>query len=135
MATNILAIPLVQITAQTSNNEDWIDSIKYIVEDVGPEEDWPQLDLRGISFEMELRRTQDDHEVVISASTEDSRLLIGGPPDYGFLIISIPVADMKLVTDGDYVGDIVARADGHARVAVQIGLTVIEGITKWPSPA
>ena len=135
MATNILAIPLVSITAQTSNNEDWIDAIKYLVLGAGAEETWPQLDLRGILFEMELRRRADDHEVVISATTDDGTLLIGGPPDYGYLIINVPAAHMKLLNDGSYVGDIVARADDHARVAVQITLTVAEGITKWPSPA
>ena len=133
MATNIMALPLVSMTVQTGNNEDWIDSVKYLVED--PEttiENYSQLDLRGINFEMEIRRTAIDHEVVLHASINEGTLAIGTPPDYGFLIINIPRAIMHNQHAGDYVGDIVASAEGFYRVCMQLRLAIIEGVTKWP---
>jgi hypothetical protein len=133
MATNILALPLVTMTVETSNNEDWIDSLKFLVEEEGvPIEDLDQLDLRGIYFEMEVRRSAADHEVVLYATTDDGTLAIGLPPNFGFLIINIPVAQMKTKDAGVYVGDIVARADGLYRVTIRMTLTIIEGVTKWP---
>jgi hypothetical protein len=133
MATNILALPQVSVQVETGNNEDWIDSVKYLVED--PEttiDNYPQMDLRGINFEMEIRRSAIDHEVVLHASIGEGTLAIGTPPDYGFLIINIPRAIMHNQLAGNYVGDIIASADGFYRVCMQINLAIIEGVTKWP---
>jgi hypothetical protein len=133
MPTNILAIPKVTLDAVTGNNEDWIDSLKYLVEvDGGTIDTYPQLDLRGIRFEMEVRREADDHEVILSASTDDGSLSIGSAPDYGFLIINIPYETMKAKFAGIYVGDVVASADNIDRVVIQMTLEIIEGVTKWP---
>ena len=133
MPTNILAIPKVTMGVVTGNNEDWIDSIKYVVETEGVAmEDSPQLDLRGIRFEMELRRRADDHEVIIAASTDDGSLSIGSAPDYGFLIFYLDREIMKTKIAGDYVGDVVATADGLTRVVIQMTLEIFEGVTKWP---
>lgn len=133
MATNILALPLVTLTVETSNNEDWIDSIKFLVEDPQTTlENYPQLDLRGIHFEMEIRRSVLDHEVVLSASIDDGTLAIGTPPDYGFLIVNIPRGIMHNQLAGNYVGDVIASADGFYRVCIQMNLGIIEGVTKWP---
>jgi hypothetical protein len=130
MATNILALPLVRLTVETGTNEDWIDTLKYVVDDGSP--DPPQLDLRGIRFRMEVRRRPEDHEVIISASTDDGTLTIGTSPDYGVLIFNIPDDIMKLKKAGVYVGDVLASDETFARVAIQIDLTVVEGITKPP---
>lgn len=133
MATNVLSLPQVSLTVQTGNNEDWIDSIKFLVEDPETTPDlYPQLDLRGIRFEMEIRRSVSDHEVVMSASVDDGTLAIGIPPDYGFLIINIPRAIMHNQLAGGYVGDVIASADGFNRVCLQMNLTIFEGVTKWP---
>ena len=128
-----MALPLVTLSIQTGNNEDWIDSLKFLVEEEGSlVEDYPQLDLRGINFEMEIRRSPLDHEVVLHASIEDGTLAIGTPPDYGFFIINIPRAMMHTQLAGKYVGDVVASADGFYRVCLKMDLTITEGITKWP---
>lgn len=128
MATNILAIPLVQMGVSTSNNEDWLESMLYLV-DADPEP-IDQLDLRGIVFLMEVRREADDHEVILQASTDDGTLAIGAPPDYGFLRINVPVTEMRTQKAGNYVADITATADNFIRVVVQMNLTIVEGVTK-----
>jgi len=133
--TNILALPLVQMSVETGTNEDWIDSIKYTVDPVDDTidpVDWPQLDLRGINFEMEIRRSPTDHEVMFSASIADGTLAIGAPPNFGFLLINVPLQDIKYIFAGDYVGDIRASVGSIMRVAIQIDLTILEGVTKSP---
>ena len=131
--TNILALPLVTMSVQTGNSEDWIDSIKYTVEQsTGSVDDWPQLDLRGIDFEMEVRRTSKDHEVIINANTTDGTLAIGAPPEVGFLLICVPYAQMKYKFAGLYVGDVRASAEGERRIIIQFDLEIFEGITKTP---
>jgi hypothetical protein len=129
--SNILALPLVSMIVETGNNEDWIESIKYIV---GPENipNVPQVDLRGIRFEMEVRRSASDVEVVLRASTENGMITIGAQPDVGYLLWRIPLEDMKEVAVGNYVADILAKEDFRSieRVTVQIALTIREGVTK-----
>jgi len=130
MTTNVLAIPLAQVTVVTGTNEDWIDSILYLV---GPEPITPessQFDLSGIEFQMEVRRNADDHEVILDASTKEKTLAIGPPPDFGYLLILIPYDEMKYLHPGEYVADITASADGYTRRVVLINLTIIEGVTK-----
>jgi hypothetical protein len=132
--SNVLALPLVQVSVETGNNEDWVDSIKFVV-DTGaglPPEEMPQLDLRGITFNMEIRRQAGDHEVIFAASTDNGTIKIGIPPDFGFLIISVPFTEMQNHAAGDYVGDIVALDDFNRRIAVQIDLVIVEGVTKQP---
>ena len=126
--TNLLAMPLAILQVQTGTNEDWIDSVKYVV-DTG-ETDPPQLDIRGILFEMEVRRQTDDHEVVISATTEDGTLSIGEAPDFGFFLFNIDKEVMKRQTPGKYVADVVGIDAEFRRVTIQIDLTIFEGITR-----
>jgi hypothetical protein len=133
MATNILALPPVTLTIVVGNNEDWIDALKYVVDDTTTNP--PQLDLTGIEFEMEVRRHATDHEVILSASTRNRKLEVGTPPDVGFLVIKVPVEEMRTKPADDYVADIVATADGFTRTCVVINLTITEGVTKWPSLA
>lgn len=130
MATNILALPLAALAIVTGNNEDWIDSVKFVVGDA----EGPQLDLRGIEFEMELRRQAIDHEVILNASTEEDpqTIYIGAPPNVGYLLIHITRDEMKTRMAGEYVGDVVAKADGFVRRCLEINLTIVEGVTKWP---
>ena len=133
--TNILALPLVHISVETGTNEDWIDSLKYTVDPANGTtnpDDWPQLDLRGISFEMEIRRVASDHEVILNANTADGTLAIGAPPNYGFLLINIPLHDMKHIFADSYVGDIRASVGSINRVASTVDLTILEGVTKSP---
>jgi hypothetical protein len=123
--SNLLSIPLVHIVAQTGNNEDWVDSLLYLVDPVLG----TQLDLRGINFEMEVRRQPTDHEVVIHASTSGGTLVIGTPPQYGYLIIQIPLTTMAQLP-GTYFADIRGSDDQSTRVIATISLTIFEGITR-----
>lgn len=138
MPTNIFALPLVTISVITGTTEDWVDSIKYVVAPTGasPDSDmtgWPQLDLRGIDFEMEIRRSAIDHEVILNANTKDGTLAIGAPPNVGFLLIRVPYAIMKTKFAEQYVGDIRASTDDdEVRIVAQIDLGIFEGITKSP---
>jgi len=91
-----------------------------------------QLDLSGINFEMEIRRTASDSEVIIAASTADGTLVMGEPPNYGYLIFNVLIADMQNVREGSYVGDIVGKDTQHIRVVARITLTIVEGVTKQP---
>jgi hypothetical protein len=126
--TNLLAIPFVQLSAVTGNNEDWVDSLLFLVDspDVPP----PQLDLTGIRFEMEVRRAPTDHEVIIRASTDDGTLSIGEPPNTGFLIININHLQMLQQVAGAYVADIVGTDQHSTRRVVGIDLTIANGITR-----
>jgi hypothetical protein len=133
--SNVLALPLIAISVETGNNEDWVDSLKFVVDPrdgTSDPEGWDQLDLRGIIFDMEIRRAATDHEVLFAASTNNGTIKIGTPPDFGFLIIQVPHAEMQNQKAGDYVGDIVGRDDLWRRVAIRISLAIVEGVTKQP---
>src|ERR1700744_5037582 len=96
--TNVLALPLVQVTALTGNNEDWIDSLLYVAPAEGQDPALaPQVDLRGIEFDMVVRVNPGDAEVILAASTVDGTLSIGTPPNYGYLFINISRETMKLI--------------------------------------
>jgi hypothetical protein len=128
--TNLLALPLVRMSVETGTNEDWIDSLKFLVDTGVPDDEKPQLDLRDIAFEMEVRRSAPDNQVVISASTENGSLAIGEPPDYGYLIINVDHEEMKIQQPGIYAADIVGIDETSRRVVVQIDLSIIAGITR-----
>jgi hypothetical protein len=131
--TNVLALPMAQLAIQVNNNEDWVDSIEYWVGPTPPATTpTDQLDLRGIIFDMEVRRALGDAEVILAASTTTGTLQIGQPPDFGFLIINIPLADMQDMVAGSYVGDITGRDGLYTRVAAQFTLTVVQGSTIQP---
>jgi hypothetical protein len=125
--TNILALPLAVVTIEASTNEDWIDGFVYYVDGTSPPE---QLDLRGIEFEMEIRRTAPDNEVILHATTKDGSLAFGYPPDIGYLIINISNTAMANQEPGQYVGDIVATDAVYRRRAIAISLEITLGVTR-----
>jgi hypothetical protein len=130
--TNLLAMPLATLTIETGTNEDWLESMKYVVGDsatVDPDL-LPQLDLTGIAFEMEVRHAVADNEVVLTGSTANGRLVIGTPPDYGFLMINIDHEDMLTKQPGKYVADIVGSDDHNVRRVATIDLTIVQGVTR-----
>src|SRR5262245_49477154 len=130
MATNLLAMPLVNVIVVTGNNEDWLDSIKYVVDDGGGDLDaMPQLDLTGIQFDMEVRRLPPDAEVIIRASTKDGTLAVGQSPNTGFLLINVPHAVMKYQRPDNYVADIVGSDGDNVRRIVEIALEIVYGLT------
>jgi hypothetical protein len=131
--TNILALPLVTMDVVTGNNEDWIDAVTYVVSDGTESPDvttLPQMDLRGIQFDMEVRRRPTDHEVILEAATWNQRLQLGAFPNYGYLIIAVPIDQMKTKMAGAYVADVIANDGVYAKKTIQMNLTIVEGITK-----
>lgn len=125
----LLAMPLIQMNVEVSSNEDWIDSIVYCVPPpLNPSA--PQLDLRGINFEMEIRKSPDDHEVVMSCSTSEGSIEIGLPPNVGYLIIYKQQEFMETLAPGVYVADIVGTDGAYQRRVAVLSLTVDEGITR-----
>lgn len=129
--TNLLAMPSVDITVITGNNEDWIDSVVFLVDDgSGNVAGMSQLDLTGIQFDMELRANVPDNEVYIRASTTDNTLRIGDPPEFGYLIIGISHETMKMIPAGTFIGDIVGTDSMSVRRVIGIDLQVVEGVTR-----
>lgn len=129
--TNVLAIPLATMTVDTGRNEDWVESIVYRVDDGSANINaMPQLDLRGIEFEMEVRRRPEDHEVILTVSTALQNMFIGAFPNIGFLIWNVSAEDMQKRQAGSYVADVIARAGNHVRKIIQMDLTIVEGITR-----
>lgn len=130
--TNVLAIPLATMTVDTGRNEDWVESIVYRVGDstIVDINTLPQLDLRGIEFEMEVRRRPEDHEVILTVSTALQNMFIGAFPNIGFLIWNVSAEDMQKRQAGSYVADVIARAGNHVRKIIQMDLTIVEGITR-----
>jgi hypothetical protein len=124
--TAILTLPLVELLVTTGNNEDWIDSIQYFEND-----EITPVDIGGIFFAMEVRRVAADVDVVLTASTEDGRLVVGGTGN-SFLLIQVPYTLMDDIAPGDYVADIVADAEGHRREVVRLTITLLQGVTRWP---
>ena len=89
-----------------------------------------QLDIRGISFEMHIRRQPLIPEVVFSASTDDNSIVIGSPPNYGYLFFYVRESVMRTLWPGRYVGDVRAKDERFTRVALTIDLTILEGVTR-----
>ena len=129
-AINVLALPLAHLVIEVANNADWIDSLVYLVTTPDSDQPGPQLDLRGIAFQMHIRRRPEDNEIVLAGSTADGTLSIGPAPNYGYLILSVAEETMRGIWPGEYVGDVRASDGRFERVALTIDLTVIEGITR-----
>jgi hypothetical protein len=127
--SNVLSLPLVNISFEVNNSEDWLDSIMYVVlnADGTP---GPQMDLRGINFEMELRRSPPEHEVILQASSNLGTLTVGSPPDIGYLIWAIPLSTMQYILPGTYVGDVRASDDQFHRVCLTLDVIINQGITR-----
>lgn len=130
--TNLLAMPLATMDVETGTYEDWVESMVWLVNGTDPSST-PQLDLRGIYFEMEVRRTSADHEVLILATTADGTLQFAPPPDYGWLIIAIAASSMSKIFPGNYVADIVGYDTVNTRVVAQFALTLVQGDTRAPT--
>jgi hypothetical protein len=128
--SNLLALPLVAMSIETATNEDWMESICYLVGGTDPAL-FPQLDLRGIRFDMEVRRQSEDHEVLIRASSSDAdSIAIGEAPNYGFLLINVSHKEMLLQHAGSYVADIVGTDEYSVRRCVTMAIEIVDGVTR-----
>src|SRR5215471_13748847 len=126
MRTNVLSIPKIGMVVITGTNEDWIDSICYLVGDTEK-----QLDLRGIRFEMSIRRRPAEHEVILHATTANRWLTVAPFPNVGFLLLNVPLAEMKTKLPGNYVADVVARNGIYNRRIIEMDLQIVQGITRY----
>lgn len=125
MLTNVLALPLTHLVIETGNNQDWWDAVRYITANDEP------VDLRGIEFDMQIRRRSDDHDVVIYASADGNRWVsIGDLPNSNHLVIHVPLEKMQRMLAGQYVGDVLAHDEHVHRVCFTLELTVIQGVTR-----
>jgi hypothetical protein len=130
-ATNVLALPLAEASIFTGNNEDWLEAFEYLAGGDGSDPSpGDPLDLRGINFQLMVRRAPDDPEVVLWASTDDGTIQVGAPPDSNVLIINVPLATMTTRNAGLYVADMIARDADFQRRIMTIDLEVVEGITR-----
>jgi hypothetical protein len=130
--TNLFAMPLVSLSVSTGTNEDWISAIQYLVQSstVPPPATLPQLDLRGIRFEMEVRPTITSNDVILTASTDDGTLMIGAAPDIGFFLFHIPIDSMSEMFPGNYVGEVRGEDGFGMRRVIDIALEIVEGIVR-----
>lgn len=126
--SNVLAIPLAHVVMETTNSADWVDSLVYVVTEDPPP--YPQMDLRGIHFEIMLRRRPPDSEVILSGSSLTGELTVGAAPNYGHLIWYFSRSTMKNLWPGQYVGDVVASDQRFSRVVLTVDLTLIQGVTR-----
>ena len=89
------------------------------------------LDLTGITFTCEARKTVADPQAWITATTPTT-MLNGGTS--GQLSFNVPKASLVSVQPGPYVMDIVASGDGHTVNLFQktgpASLTVTQGVTR-----
>lgn len=123
---DVRTLPFAHLIIETGTNEDWIDVLRYDYTDEVDE----QLDLRGIHFEMHLRRSSVDREIIVGLSTIDRSLLIGPPPNWGCLFFYVPEEVMKTKFPGEYVGDVRASKGSLTQVCLTVDLTLKLGITR-----
>jgi hypothetical protein len=125
--TNILNLPIVILAIETSTNADWLDGLEY--HDAPPPDGAP-IDLTGISFELEMRSSPPVATVVLHASTKNGLIRVYA----NTWQLLVPSQTMMLVPPGDYVFDVLARADGYTRNLVQATVAVNLGITRTDLP-
>jgi hypothetical protein len=124
--TNILFLPVVGMEMFTSTNADWLDGLEYRTDDPVP----VPIDLTGIAFDMEMRTAPPVATVVLHASTENKLIRVYS----NTWQLLVPSKTMLLIPPGDYVFDLLGRADGYTRNLVQAVVTVQLGITRTDMP-
>jgi hypothetical protein len=127
MPTNILYLPVAILTVTAATNADWLDGLEYW-DDVPP--DGNPIDVTGISFDMQMRTAPPLSTVVLHASTDNGLIRVYA----NTWQLLVPARTMMLVPPGDYVFDLLARADGYTRNIVQAVTTVFLGITRTDLP-
>jgi hypothetical protein len=126
VATQLLAIPRVEMTVEVFTNEDWLDALAYYDLANNP------ISLAGIHFALEMRHAVEDATALISITNNPDDDPTGGViiiTDNKFAI-SVPLSKMMRVPRGDYVFDAVGSADGLQRVIMTGTIAVIEGVTR-----
>ena len=120
-AIDVWELPLIDLQFEVGTNEDWVDSIELLDEDgVTP------LDLTGIAFRLQVRKTAPDHTVLIDASTAAGSLLVGN----GVVGLYVLEDTMHGVPPGDYVLDIVGEKAGRTARLATGTVKVLQGVTR-----
>ena len=125
--TNILYMPVVGLQMFAATNADWLDGLEYW--DADPPAGNP-IDLAGIEFDLEMRTAPPVATVVLHASTSNGLIRVY----QNTWQLLVPSPTMSLVPPGDYVFDLLGRADGYTRNLVQAQVTVNLGITRTDLP-
>jgi hypothetical protein len=125
--TNILNLPTAIMVIETLTNADWLDGLEYW--DAEPPGGNP-IDLTGIAFDMEMRTAPPVSTVALHASSDNGLIRVYA----NSWQLLIPSTTMLLIPPGDYVFDMLARADGYTRNLVQATVTVDLGITRIDLP-
>lgn len=130
--TQILNLPLLAFPVSTGTNEDWTDAWAYADASGNP------ISGAGITLNMMLRRSADDTEAQVVASSVAGPL--GGLPLNGSLswggtgmnIITLAIPDdtMGRIAPGSYVGEVQAVAEGYAKTIAAIDVTVVQGVVR-----
>ena len=108
-------------------NEDWRDGLVITADDDG---DVP-VDLTGSSFLAHIRDNADRLHVIVTASTDNGKLVVSDPPTDGVLSWNINADEMATITPGDYVYDIVWTTAGGVIDTIIAGkITVKRGVTR-----
>jgi hypothetical protein len=125
--TNILNLPTAIMVIQTLTNADWLDGLEYW--DAEPPDGVP-IDLTGIELDMELRTAPPVATVALHASSMNGLIRVYA----NSWQLLIPSTTMLLIPPGQYVFDMLARADNYTRNLVQATVTVDMGITRTDLP-
>jgi hypothetical protein len=125
--TNILFLPVVIMNIETTTNADWLDGLEYW-SDVPP--DGTPIDLTGITFDLEMRSSPPVATVVLHASTYNGLIRVYA----NSWQLLVPSTTMVLIPPGDYVFDLIGRADDYTRNLVQATVRVDLGITRTDLP-
>ena len=127
LPTNILFLPIVVLQIDTQTNADWLDGLEYW-DDIPPS--GQPIDLNGIQFDMEMRSSPPVATVVLRASTANGLIRVYA----NTWQLLVPAPTMSLIPPGDYVFDLLGRADGYTRNLVQATVAVNLGITRTDLP-
>lgn len=126
----ILDLPQLPFPIAIIAGSDWLFDVQFVI---GPDEASAPIDLTGISFDMQVRRSLDatDEDVWLSLSTADGGVVNTGVA--GVLKFHAPPRLTSQMPSGVYFADIVARADGYTRNLCEdapIAVTVRQSVTR-----
>jgi hypothetical protein len=128
--STILDLPQLPFEITIIAGSDWLWDVQFVV---GPDESSAPIDLTGIAFDMQMRRSvaPDEKNVWLSLSTEAGGIVNTGAA--GIVKFHAPPHLTSQIPDGPYVADVVARADGYIRNLCETGplaVTVRQPVTR-----
>jgi hypothetical protein len=111
-----------------AKNEDWI--VPFVYQMDNGDGTFTPIDLTGSILTMEIRRQEEDHEVLVSVWSPDGGIVINDATAGTFTII-IGRDAMVQMAPGDYVSDIVREMTNGFQERLWEGTaTVVQGTTR-----